>query len=192
LRTLLVVGVLAAPALLLGGRSGAEADASAIERLEAWDVGIEMFRSSPIWGIGKSEFTENYYLTAHNSFLLEAAELGLVGMILWLGVFYTSFKIVVSALRRYRDRANGIVPYTWARALLASLCGVMVGTSFLSLAYHPVIWIFFALPGAFYLATRRHDPDFRVGFGARDLLAITGFAVLLLVGTKAYLILRGV
>jgi hypothetical protein len=60
------------------------------------------------------------------------------------------------------------------------------------LAYHPVIWIFFALPGAFYLAVRRHDPEFRVVFGARDLLGITGLAVLFLAGMKAYLMLRGV
>jgi hypothetical protein len=191
LKRLIPVAVLAAPALLLGGRSNAGADESAMERLEAWHFGLDMFKSSPVWGIGKSQFVENYYITAHNTFVLEATELGLVGMILWVGVLYTGFKIVVLALRRYRGRADSAVPYEWARALRASLCGIAVGTNFLSLAYHPVIWVYFALPGAFYLATRRHDPEFRVSFGRRDLLAVTGFSIVWLIGIRMYLAAKG-
>jgi hypothetical protein len=192
LKRLIPVAVLAAPALMLGGRSGDSADESTLERLEAWHTGLEMFKSSPIWGIGRAQFSENYYITAHNSFVLEASELGLVGMILWVGVLYTSFKIVVLALRRYQGLDDGAVPYEWARALRASLCGIVVGTNFLSLAYHPVIWVYFALPGAFYLATRRHDPEFRVTFGRRDLLAVSGFSIVWLIGIKMYLVAKGV
>jgi O-antigen ligase len=192
LKTVLAVLVLAAPALLLGGRSGAEAEESASDRLEAWSAGIDMFRSSPILGIGKGEFTENYVITAHNTFLLEAAELGIVGLILWSGVFYMSFKIVVSAIRRYRDREDAILAYSWARTLLACLCGITVGTMFLSLAYHPLIWMYLALTSAFYLASRQHDPEFRVVFGLRDLAFVSGFAVLWLVAVKTYLIARGI
>jgi O-antigen ligase len=189
---LLAAAVLAAPVMLLGGRSGAAADESAMERLEAWSAGMAMFKSSPVWGIGKSQFGEHYIITAHNSFVLEAAELGLVGMVLWVGVLYTGLKIALLAIRRYRGRPDGALPCAWARALLASLCGIAVGTSFLSLGYHPVVWLFFAFPGAYYLAVRRHDPEFRVVFGARDLLAVTGFAILYLTGMMAYLKLRGV
>ena len=189
---ILAAAVLAAPALLLGGRSGDEADASSMERLEAWSAGMDMFKSSPIWGIGKSQFIEHHNITAHNTFVLESAELGLIGIALWVGVFYTSFKIVLLAVGRYRSRPDGTLPYAWARALLASLCGIAVGTSFLSLGYHPVVWAFLALPGAYYLAVRRHDPEFRVVFGARDLLAVTGFALLYLAGLKGYLMVRGV
>jgi hypothetical protein len=192
LKRLIPVVVLAVPALMLGGRSVEGVDESALERLEAWHAGLDMFKSSPIWGIGKSQFVENYYITAHNTFVLEATELGLVGMILWVGVLYTSFKIVVLALRRYRGRADGVVPYEWARALRASLCGIAVGTNFLSLGYHPVIWVYFALPGAFYLAARRHDPEFRVSFGWRDLLAVTGFSIVWLIGIRLYLAVKGV
>jgi O-antigen ligase len=192
LKTVLVVSLLALPLLLLGGRSGEEADASATDRLEAWSAGLEFVRASPLWGIGKGQFVENFVITAHNTYLLEAAELGLIGMILWLGIFYTGFKIVISALRRYRDRADATVAYAWARALLASLCGIAAGTMFLSLGYHPVIWTYLALPSAFYLAARRHDPDFRVVFGARDLSFVSGFAILFLIGTKIYLKIRGI
>jgi hypothetical protein len=191
-KSMLITAALVAPALLLGGRSGSSADESAMERLDAWSAGLEMFRSSPLWGIGKGQFTDHFYITAHNTFVLMAAELGLVGMILWVGVFYTGFKIVILGVRRYRDRPDGTVPYAWGRALLASLCGVAVGTSFLSLGYHPIIWAYLALPGAYYLAVRRHDPEFHVAFGVRDLMAVTGFAIVFLAGVKVYLIVRGV
>lgn len=191
-KRMIPVILLTAPAFMLGGRSGESADESALERLEAWRAGLEMFRSSPVWGIGKSQFVENYYITAHNSFVLETAELGLIGMVLWASVMYAGLKIAVLGLRRYRDRPEHKVPYHWARALRASLLGIVVGTNFLSLAYHPVIWLYFALPGAFYLAARRHDPEFHVGLGKRDLLAVVSFAVLLLIGIKTYLMVKGV
>jgi O-antigen ligase len=189
---LLAAAVLAGPVLLLGGRSGGEADESSMERLEAWSAGLHMFTSSPIWGIGKGQFTEHHIRTAHNTFMLVLAELGLVGLVLWIGMFYVALKIVVLATRRYQDRPDGEVAYQWARALLACLCGLAVGTSFLSLAYHPVVWAIMALPGAYYLAARRHDPEFRVAFGRRDLLAVTGLTLSYVVGVTGYLILRGV
>jgi hypothetical protein len=191
-KSLLAAAALAAPALLLGGRSGSEADESSIERLEAWSAGMKMFRSSPVWGVGKSQFVEHYNITAHNTFVLEAAELGFVGLVLWAAVFYTSFKIVVLAIRRYRGRTDATVAYVWARALLASLSGIAVGTTFLSLGYHPVVWAFMALPGAYYLAVHDHDPEFHVAFGGRDLTAIMGIAVFWLAVLHGYLRVRGV
>jgi O-antigen ligase len=163
-----------------------------MERLEAWHAGMQMFRSSPLWGVGKSHFTEHHGITAHNTFVLESAELGFVGLVLWVGILYTGLKITVLAIRRYRDRPDAMLAHVWARALRASLCGIAVGTSFLSLGYNPVVWVFMALPGAYYLAVRNHDPEFRVSFGVSDLLAISGGAVLWLVSIHGYLRMRGV
>ena len=172
-KSVLAAAVLAAPALLLGGRSGSEAEC---HHWNGWRRGRrheDVSFLSPV-GIGKSQFIEHHYLTAHNTFVLEAAELGFVGLVLWAAVLYTGFKIVVLAIRRYRGRPDATVAYVWARALLASLSGIAVGSTFLSLDYHPVVWAFMALPGAYYLAVRNHDPEFHVAFGGRDLLAITG------------------
>lgn len=138
------------------------------------------------------QFTEHHVRTAHNTFMLQVAELGLVGLVLWLYIFYAGLKITFLAIRRYRDREDGALAHGWARALLASLLTIGVGINFLSLSYHPVVWVYLALPGAYYLAVRTHDPDFRVTFGMRDLAAVTGAATLYLVLVKAYLVYRGV
>ncbi|MGC9982316.1 MAG: O-antigen ligase family protein [Polyangia bacterium] len=183
--------VLATPALILGGRSTSEATSSSQERLEAWAEGLLMWRESPVWGVGQGEFPERYYITAHNSFVLAAAEMGTVGLLLFVGLFYVAFKIVLTAMRRYRQVPEAAVADQWGRGLLAVLCGMVAGTFFLSLTYHPIIWLFFGLTGAYALAIRNHDPDWKLSLGWRDLLAVTGIAAGLMVAVQLYTKLKG-
>jgi O-antigen ligase len=158
--------LLALPLLMFGGRSGAES--STVERLECWWTGLHLVVASPGFGVGSGQFTEHHYLTAHNSFILAAAELGLPGMLLWTSIIYVSTKIAVQALR-----ANvAPVARTWALALLASLAGLVVGSFFLSYAYKDVLWIYVGLTGVLYAAIKRHDPAFRIRFGVRDLAVV--------------------
>jgi len=188
----LVLGaLLAAPALILGGRSTGEASASSQERLEAWAVGLRLWRESPLWGVGQGQFGEHHYLTAHNSFVLAAAEMGTVGLLLFVGLYYLAFKIVLTGMRRYRHVPEATVAYQWGRGLLAALCGMVAGTFFLSLTYHPVIWLFFGLTGAYALAIRRHDPDWKLSLGRRDLGAVIGISAVLLVGLQIYTRVKG-
>ena len=72
----------------LAGRSGDN-------RQNIWSDGLGMFKSSPIWGVGFNGFTDTHVVgaslqTAHNSFLLCAVELGLVGCFLWVGLLLVS------------------------------------------------------------------------------------------------------
>ena len=182
---------LATPALIFGGRSSGEATVSTQERLEAWAVGLRLWRGSPVWGVGYGQFGEYHYITAHNSFVLPAAEMGTVGLLLFVGLYYLSFKIVLTGMRRYRQSPEAAVAYLWGRGLLAALCGMVAGTFFLSLTYHPVIWLFFGLTGAYALAVRRHDPQWSLHLGRRDLYAVIGIAAGLIVGLHAYTRLKG-
>ncbi len=56
---------------------------SAHGRIEAWYEGFQMLKSNPLFGVGFDRFTEHHFLTAHNSFMLALAELGVVGYTLW-------------------------------------------------------------------------------------------------------------
>jgi len=71
-----------------GGRGISAADGA--DRLEAWANGLEMFKSAPLFGIGFNGFTDLYEITAHNSFVLCLAELGLLGSMLWLALLVTT------------------------------------------------------------------------------------------------------
>jgi hypothetical protein len=172
----LAVGLLLAlPILILGGRTGAES--STMQRTECWWIGLHLVAASPGFGVGCGQFLEHHYLTAHNSLVLAAAELGLPGMVLWSSILYVAVKIPMQALRRPELAPVG---RSWALALLASMAGLAVGTFFLSYSYKDVLWIYVGLTGVLYQAIRRHDPGFGVGFGIRDLgiVALADFALL--------------
>jgi O-antigen ligase len=188
LRGALVGAVLALPLLLLGGRSDVEADASSTERVECWYEALEMFRRSPVFGVGYDQFTEHHFLTAHSSFLLPTAELGMVGLFAFTAIMYLSVKVPIVALGRYGDAPEAKVAKTWSMALLAMVCGLLVGAFFLSFTYHFVLWIHVGLVGAFYGCVRSHDPEFEVRFSLRDLglllLVDLGLLFLLFVYTR--------
>jgi putative inorganic carbon (hco3(-)) transporter len=88
-RSLIVVPFMGAPLILLAPSRMAEMSAeedSAAGRVEAWYEGFEMLRAHPLFGVGKGLFTDHHYLTAHNSYMLAMAELGLVGYFVWLSI----------------------------------------------------------------------------------------------------------
>jgi hypothetical protein len=186
IRGLLLGGILAVPVLLLGGREGAEANQSSLDRLEAMYVAVDLFRSFPVFGIGQWRFTDYHYLTAHNAYLLAAAELGFPGFFLWSGVLYTSVKVPISALRHFADDPRAEGAKAWAHALLASQCGLLLGIFFLSFTYHYVLWIFLGLDGALFLSLSRHDPGWRVRLTLRDLMLLFGLDSALLFSLFVY------
>jgi O-antigen ligase len=86
LAAVFILGMLALD--FTGGRGISAADGA--DRLEAWANGLEMFKSAPVFGIGFNSFTDLYEITAHNSFVLCLAELGLLGSTLWVALLVTT------------------------------------------------------------------------------------------------------
>lgn len=169
-------GLLCLPVVLaiVAGAGREDASESSVERLECWWEGMTMFRYNPFMGVGYDQFTEHHYLTAHNSYILAPAELGVPGTFFWLGNLYMSAKIPWVAVRRYRpDTPEGALAHHWATAMLASMVGMISGAFFLSFCYHYMLWGYIALSGAFYQAVKRHDDGFQVRFGVVDLLLLS-------------------
>jgi hypothetical protein len=173
------------PILMLGGRSGAEADESTSERLGYWAGAIQMARDSPLLGVGMGQFTEYQPLTAHNSMMLALGETGFPGLIFWTALVYTAFKITLSVVRAPWG-AEAQVARIWGTALLASLTGFCTSALFLSLTDHYVFWVLMGLVGALYGAVLRHDPNFRVNFGAKDLFAVGAIDMVVVIGLHFY------
>jgi putative inorganic carbon (hco3(-)) transporter len=71
-----------------GGRGISAVEGS--DRIEAWAHGLGMFKSAPLFGIGFGSFTDLNDITAHNSFVLCLAELGLVGSTIWVALLVTT------------------------------------------------------------------------------------------------------
>ncbi len=58
------------------------------DRIQLWSAGIDLFRQSPLFGIGQHRYVEEVGLVAHNSFIHGFAELGILGGTLFAGAFY--------------------------------------------------------------------------------------------------------
>jgi hypothetical protein len=66
-------------------------DPATVGRLGVGQAGIAMARSSPLFGVGFNMFrVHNPSLTAHNALLLCLSELGIFGVLFWLGLIILS------------------------------------------------------------------------------------------------------
>ncbi len=190
----LVGALLVLPLVVIAswGPERRDADESAQERLEAWGNGVQLFLSHPVTGIGARQFTQYHYLTAHNSYILIAAEMGLPGLFVWLTIFYLALKTSFLISRRYRGDPRAVEVVRLSDALFGATCGLAVGAFFLSLSYHLLMWIVFALSGALYAAVRTHDPRFQVRFHGRDAAAVLGGGLFLIALLRVFLRFKGI
>lgn len=186
IRGLVACGVAALPVLLLGGRSGQEAELSKMERIEALYIAMTLLVRYPLTGCGFTQFGEYNTLTAHNSYALAAAELGLPGLFLFVMMMYVSAKTFVQATLRYDAAGPARAAYIWAGALLAAQCGLMLGIFFLSFNVQPILWTFLGVCGGYYLAVRRHDPTFEVRLGPRDYAVVGGIITVMITAMFVY------
>ncbi|WP_437626531.1 O-antigen ligase family protein [Sorangium sp. So ce1151] len=181
------LGVIAAcfvgpPMLLLGGRSGDEATESSEERAALLREAFEMIRRTRGIGVGAGQFGDesSFGLTAHNSYMLAAAETGLLGMCLFALVLYASLKVPLAIW--LGDVEVGPTARRFAPAIFVSLCGALIGIFFLSWAYKDVLYMVLGASAALYGAARAEDGRVSVRVSAREAALVCGgmFAVLAL------------
>jgi hypothetical protein len=185
LRGAIVAAALAAPLAALGGRSGDSAAQSSMDRLITAGAGIKMLLAYPIRGAGYSLYTIHHPLTAHNAYILAAAELGLFGLVLFCLILLLSFKITLAVLHHpfAPSDPDARVLRALAMAELAALAGLALGAFFLSWTYHFVLWIHVGVSGAFFTVMQRKDARFTVGASPGELAAV---ALLPLLGLAIY------
>jgi len=157
-RLLAVAGAVAAFMLGLvgGGERGLSGkERSASERIDAWNDGIGMLKDHPLFGVGYGNFTEHHIRTAHNSFVLCFAELGLVGYFLWLSLIVLSFQ----ALNRIIQCVNSADDHArYAVLLRVSMVGFMVCAWFLSRTFVPTLFILTGMTVALLHSARQAHP----------------------------------
>jgi len=179
---LVIAAVMAAPLMLLGGRSGEEAEQSALERLEAAAEGIKMMLRYPIMGVGYGQFTQHHNITAHNAYILSAGELGFGGMCLFVTLLVISIKIPVAVLQHdFAEDPEVAKVKSLAMAMLTAFAGACLGIFFLSWTDHYVLWIHLGLSGALYSVARAKDPNFDVKLTRRDVAIAVAICVMMLI-----------
>jgi putative inorganic carbon (HCO3(-)) transporter len=142
----ILVGVLLAIAVMnVSGERGFSAqEESAGDRILAWSEGLTMLRHQPLFGVGYNNFTEHHHLTAHNSFVLCFAELGLIGYFAWLALVVTAFRDV-NQVANLSVEGTEVVSRRYAAMLRSSLLGFLTCAFFLSRTYAPPLFLLLAL-----------------------------------------------
>ncbi len=187
----LLGGIMALPLVLAGGRGGSEASQSTIDRYEAWRAGIDMIRESPLIGVGQSMFTDSHHLTAHNSYLLAGAELGFLGLFLWMMVLYVSFKMAYRGMKLDLDDDRAEEARVWGTAVFAALVGFAISMLFLSLSYHNLLWIYLGLAGAYWSVLRAQWPNLELGIGIKDYALVFASTVGIIAAVSFVLRFKG-
>ncbi|MDD4858231.1 MAG: O-antigen ligase family protein [Candidatus Krumholzibacteria bacterium] len=143
-RGLAATAVLGAAVFIAGPSRLADlsrSEASASGRIDAWAQGLGLLKWRPILGVGYGSFTEYHALTAHNSIVLCMAELGLVGLYVWLLLIATSFQEMIVLERRAQEGEYAF----YARTMQLSMVGFFTAAFFLSRTYNEVLYIILAL-----------------------------------------------
>jgi putative inorganic carbon (hco3(-)) transporter len=120
-------------------------------RLIAWEVALDEFGSSPLLGVGPGNFEKRYIefglpptseggpITTHNAYLNVLAELGLPGLLLFLGYLAVSWGLL---RRRIPD---DLAANAFRSSLAAGFVIALVGSMFLTEQYYAPLWLLPAL-----------------------------------------------
>ncbi|MEA2232308.1 MAG: hypothetical protein QOD83_2124 [Solirubrobacteraceae bacterium] len=143
-------------------------------RSDIWRVGAEIVKANPVLGVGAGNYearSPEYVLQAglirrsdlivdrplgpHNIYLQVLSELGVVGLLLFLGIIgsaLTTAAMAAQAFARQHDEQMELV----ARALFVTLCGMLTAGFFGSWLFHKQLWILMAMgPAMLTLAHQR-------------------------------------
>lgn len=117
-------------------------------RLEIWKNGLKIVADNPVLGVGVGMFGTAHFLldgkiglTAHNTYLQFAAELGLPGLILYLAMLCSAWRLITRHVEQ-SDQAGARARWT---ALKIGLVGFGSASFFVSAAYSTTLYYLLGL-----------------------------------------------
>ena len=116
-------------------------DNSAMGRVYAWILSLELFAMNPVLGVGADHFLDYHGRTAHNSYVLAFVETGILGFIGYLSVFILSIGTALKVAFRVEDMRKSIEII----ALASGLIGILVSIFFISRTYVLLPFMYAAL-----------------------------------------------
>jgi putative inorganic carbon (hco3(-)) transporter len=142
-------------------------------RLSRWQAAARMLAHDGLFGVGPGGFREHYVVAstlaeiseqtpvAHNMYLEVAAELGVIGLAVFVGLIVLAFVASESALRQGADRKLVI-------AVQASLVAIVTASITLSEQYYFTLWSTLAMTCAIAIRARNGERNARHSRIARD------------------------
>ena len=139
-------------------------------RMKIWQRGIGYMLEYPVFGVGAnnfnaaegmlSPFAQRQQLgrgvkwnAAHNSYVQVGAELGIPGLLMFIGMIASAFAALRRSSRTAGTARSDNAGPELTQAISASLVGFVVGAVFLSLAYSEILFTLLALAVALQKVT---------------------------------------
>jgi putative inorganic carbon (hco3(-)) transporter len=142
-----------------GGREISLDEGSAGERVRAWGDGIKMLKSSPLFGIGYLHFLEADDMTAHNSFVLCFAELGMFGYFFWLALVVTVILGLQRIARAPVKTLQDLELRPCVTTIRTALYTFLVTSWFLSRTYNITLYVLLALAAGLIAQYQEKNPS---------------------------------
>jgi O-antigen ligase len=174
----LVIGTLLVGGLVLHDTTSGTAQRltsqSTSGRSSIWKVGMRMVRANPIVGVGSGNYrvAEPHYVLvspgalpaadyvietpypAHNIYLEILAEMGVIGLALFLSVIVMSVGAAVKAVRIFTARGDRSLEIL-GRALVLAITGMLAADFFVSDEYSKQLWMLLAMGPVLLAIARR-------------------------------------
>ena len=131
-------------------------------RSDLWKIALRMVEHNPVVGVGagnfpvssvhyllrpgtitRSDFIVDKPLVAHNIYLEIPAELGIVGLVLFLGIIWFALRCGIRASRRFAE-AGDIDMEVLSRAIVLGAIGMLTANLFLSQQFNKPLWLLLA------------------------------------------------
>jgi len=126
------------------------------DRIAIYRNSFNMIRHNPLLGVGANTYMKNYkiykespeyrnmvtsdYLYAHNNFLHMAAEIGLIGLGIFIWLLYKLFKASMNIYKRLDDYFLKIVSLSLSACLIAFLINGLTESSLYSSRVAMIFW----------------------------------------------------
>lgn len=155
------------------------------QRLYTWGIGMDMFYSNPIIGVGQRNFPWNFSVyegdqrfndrsiagrQAHSAWVTLISELGLVGIVVIGAMLFQCYRDLMLVRRRFTPaglrQKHGQIVQTGedvrmylARGMEGGLIGYIVSSVFISTLWYPVLWTLMALVVALRNISETHKEE---------------------------------
>lgn len=145
-------------------------DKSAMSRFATWEVAKAMLHQNPLIGTGFNNFeiAKDRYIggrkAAHNIFLQNLAELGLLGHPIWLALVFGTIAHLYLLMRRARSMPPDMRwAYYWSRGLLLGMIAFCIHGLFHNEEYLELMLVIVGLNVALHAVVRREKWHRRLG-----------------------------
>ncbi len=158
-----------------GGAHEEGIDESAMGRIYAWGAALKMAVHNPLTGVGLNNFLLNYWIysdhwdgqnhAVHSTWFGVLAEAGFLGLLVFIAMIALIYRCIFRSL--YRLEITGLLrdlparpgAYTIAEGILASMVGITVSATFLTMGFTWPIYILLSLATALGKYTSELEAD---------------------------------